>query len=85
MHLMLRLFGLIDNNALKIAEKALASLGAFSTIFRALLSIIPQNVTLLYCYIIRHRFLAFKYFIKHLLDETIKYIIVHELYVINCH
>ena len=47
MHLMLRLFGLIDNNALKIAEEALASLGAFSTIFRALLSIIPQNVTLI--------------------------------------
>ena len=40
-------FGIIDINALKIAEKALAALGAFSTILRALISIIPQNVTLI--------------------------------------
>ena len=33
---MWRLFGLIDINAVKIAEKALAMLGAFSTISRAL-------------------------------------------------
>ena len=44
---MLRLFGLIDNNSLKIPEKALAALGPFSTILRVLLSIIPQNVTLI--------------------------------------
>ena len=44
---MLRLFGIIEINALKIAEKALATLGAFSTILRALMSIIPQNVTLM--------------------------------------
>ena len=44
---MLRLFGIIEINALKIAEKALATLGAFSTILRALISIIPQNVTLI--------------------------------------
>ena len=47
MQLMLRLFGIIDINALKIAEKALTSFGAFSTISRALISIIPQNVTLI--------------------------------------
>ena len=44
---MLRLFGIIDINALKIAEKALASLGAFPTISRALISTIRQNVTLM--------------------------------------
>ena len=40
---MLRLLGLIDNNTLGMAEKALASLGPFSIISRALLSIIPQT------------------------------------------
>ena len=29
--------------ALKIAEKALAALGAFSTILRAIIMLIPQN------------------------------------------
>lgn len=33
--------------ALKIAKKALATLGAFLTILRAIISIIPQNVTLI--------------------------------------
>ena len=44
---MLRFFGINDNNALEIAEKALAMRGPFSTILRVLLSLIPQNVTLL--------------------------------------
>ena len=40
---MLRFFGIIENIALKIAEKALATLGAFSTILQALFSIIPKK------------------------------------------
>ena len=36
-------FGLNEINALKIAGNALASLGPFPTILRALISLIPQN------------------------------------------
>ena len=44
---MLRLFGIIEINALKIAEKALATLGAFSTILRAITMLNPRKRTLI--------------------------------------
>ena len=48
---MLCYFGINDTNALEIVEKALAALGPFSAISRALLSLIPQNITLLRYYV----------------------------------
>ena len=41
---MLCYFGINDTNALEIVEKALAALGPFSAISRALLLLIPQNI-----------------------------------------
>ena len=40
-------FGLNEINALKIAGNAFAALGPFPTILRALISLIPKNLTLI--------------------------------------